>query len=177
MRPPGQAVSRLPLILQVSSFLHNGMCEYGIIHSPMELGNTVRAVRAAGKAGSLARALVRIVAADGDGVAYDEWGSLTDTAYSDDTLAAHDGYAPFGAVVSLSGVWPDCNFWRFSSEYMDDDIGILIYNFRGLNSVAGTWLTRDITREDASFRTFRRFCAKYGIIRPWTRNSTSIRRS
>ena len=38
MRPPGRAVVRLPLILQVSSFLHNGMCKYGIIHSVYGVG-------------------------------------------------------------------------------------------------------------------------------------------
>ena len=189
----------------------------------MELGNTVRAVRAAGEAGSPARALVRLGAAVfadarvvggcdisaitmsfdrmGRRVAKDNWcfvydgylqvadsaGSAYvwdptesaatrplawtrggDAAYYthdgnknvsevvayDGTLVAHYGYAPFGAVVLLSGVCPDCNFWRFSSEYMDDDIGILLYNFRDLNSVAGTWLTRDPTSEDVSINLY-----------------------
>ena len=35
------------------------------------------------------------------------------------------------------------NPWRFSSEYVDDDIGLVSYNFRQYDPTGGRWLSRD----------------------------------
>ena len=32
---------------------------------------------------------------------------------------------------------------RFSSEYMDDELGLIYYNYRHLNPRDGRWISRD----------------------------------
>ena len=65
-------------------------------------------------------------------------------------IAAHYDYAPFGAVTrainasTISGR----NFhlenpFRFSSEYHDDTLGLVYYNYRHYNPIDGRWCGRD----------------------------------
>ena len=65
-------------------------------------------------------------------------------------IAAHYDYAPFGAVtraVNASAI-SDRNFhlenpFRFSSEYHDDTLGLVYYNYRHYNPIDGRWSSRD----------------------------------
>ena len=65
---------------------------------------------------------------------------LTDPTQS---LSAHYTYAPFGALLSSSGSSATINPFRFSSEYADDDLGLVYYNYRHYEPVMGRWLSRD----------------------------------
>ena len=65
-------------------------------------------------------------------------------------IAAHYEYAPFGAVIATSKNTPvtaydfrEYNPFRFSSEYADDMLGTVYYNYRHYNPMAGRWLRRD----------------------------------
>lgn len=65
-------------------------------------------------------------------------------------IAAHYEYAPFGAVTATSRSTPvtaydfcEYNPFRFSSEYSDDGIGLIYYNYRHYNSTTGRWVNRD----------------------------------
>ena len=66
-------------------------------------------------------------------------------------IAAHYDYAPFGAVtraVNTSTISAR-NFhlenpFRFSSEYHDDTLGLVYYNYRHYNPTDGRWFSRDL---------------------------------
>ncbi len=55
-------------------------------------------------------------------------------------VVAHYDYAPFGAVTSASGPLSSTNPFRFSSEYHDDTIGLVYYNYRNYNPCEGVFL-------------------------------------
>ena len=66
-------------------------------------------------------------------------------------IAAHYEYAPFGAVTAATRNTNitafDVRFlnpFRFSSEYADDALGLVYYNYRHYEPVTGRWLSRDI---------------------------------
>ena len=69
-------------------------------------------------------------------------------------IAAHYDYAPFGAVtrsVSASTITDNTfttdNPFRFSSEYHDDTLGLVYYNYRHYNPIDGRWNERDSLEE------------------------------
>ncbi len=57
-------------------------------------------------------------------------------------IAEHYEYEPFGGLNTSRGVQP--NPFRFSSEYSDDALGTVYYNFRHYEPLHGRWLTRDV---------------------------------
>jgi RHS repeat-associated protein len=70
-------------------------------------------------------------------------------------IAAHYDYAPFGAVtraISASAVADNTfttdNPFRFSSEYHDDTLGLVYYNYRHYNPIDGRWCGRDPVGEN-----------------------------
>ena len=65
-------------------------------------------------------------------------------------IAAHYDYAPFGAVTRTSSATRVTNRdilsenpFRFSSEYHDDPLSLVYYNYRHYNPLSGRWLGRD----------------------------------
>ena len=76
-------------------------------------------------------------------------------------IAAHYDYAPFGAVtraISASAVVDNTfitdNPFRFSSEYHDDTLGLVYYNYRHYNTTDGRWCGRDIKGEEVTKNLF-----------------------
>ena len=75
---------------------------------------------------------------------------------------AHYEYAPFGALAtstrsSTSTVYDirSYNPFRFSSEYADDALGLVYYNYRHYEPVTGRWSQRDLVEtEDMSLMLF-----------------------
>ena len=57
----------------------------------------------------------------------------------DSTLFAHYEYAPFGTLTVSRGTSAADNRWRFSSEYAEDDMATVYYNYRHYEQVAGRW--------------------------------------
>ena len=69
-------------------------------------------------------------------------------------IAAHYEYAPFGAVTATSRSTPvtaydfrEYNPFRSSSEYLDDVLGLVYYNYRHYNPEDGRWSSRDLIEE------------------------------
>ncbi len=62
-------------------------------------------------------------------------------------VVAHYNYAPFGAVTSATGSLASINPFRFSSEYHDDTLGLVYYNYRHYNPNDGRWIGRDILKK------------------------------
>ena len=77
--------------------------------------------------------------------------NVSDVVYrlTSNGVAAHYDYAPFGAVTrSVSNAVPTAdittlNPFRFSSEYHDDTLGLVYYNYRHYNPIDGRWCGRD----------------------------------
>lgn len=66
-------------------------------------------------------------------------------------------YAPFGAVVQAVGACVAMNPFRFSSEYADDELGLVYYNYRHYNPLDGRWVNRDPIEEQGGGGYFWRY--------------------
>jgi len=69
--------------------------------------------------------------------------NVSDLTDSTQSLAAHYAYTPFGTLLSCSGSSSPANPFRFSSEYADDTLGLVYYNYRHYNPVIGRWMSRE----------------------------------
>jgi len=58
-------------------------------------------------------------------------------------MAGHYGYSPFGQITQVSGALSDQFDFRFSSEFFDQESGLVYYNFRYYSPELGRWLSRD----------------------------------
>jgi len=63
------------------------------------------------------------------------------------SVVAHYEYAPFGKLIKSSGYYAEANYFRFSSEYYDEETGLVYYNFRYYNPSLGRWTKRDDIEE------------------------------
>ena len=63
-------------------------------------------------------------------------------------VVAQYEYIPFGTTITQTGDMAAVNPFRFSSEYHDDEIGLVYYNYRYYNPTLGRWLSRDPIGED-----------------------------
>ena len=52
-------------------------------------------------------------------------------------------YGPYGSTVKMEGNAAEVNPFRFSSEYFDEETGLVQYNFRYYNPKEGRWTSRD----------------------------------
>ena len=64
------------------------------------------------------------------------------------TRRARYEYAPFGALITAQGDMAQDNRFRFSCEFMDDELGLVYYNYRHLNPLDGRWISRDPIAEN-----------------------------
>ena len=63
--------------------------------------------------------------------------NVSEVIASNNDVAAHYEYAPFGALTVSCGVSAAANHWRLSSEYAEDDTATIYYNFRHYISTIG----------------------------------------
>ena len=56
-------------------------------------------------------------------------------------------YGPYGNVLRMEGNAAEINPFRFSSEYADDELGLVYYNYRYYNPQDGRWIERDMIKE------------------------------
>ena len=77
-------------------------------------------------------------------VVYDGNGNVTALVdATTGTLSAEYDYGPFGEPIRATGSAAAANPFRFSSEYQDQETGLLYYGYRYLNTSTGKWLSRD----------------------------------
>lgn len=60
-------------------------------------------------------------------------------------------YASFGTPLTIQGDMAEANKIRFSSEYMDEESGLIYYNYRHLNPWDGRWINRDPEKKIMGF--------------------------
>jgi RHS repeat-associated protein len=68
-------------------------------------------------------------------------------------VATYD-YTPFGSVRTSSGTYANTNPFRFSSEYHDNETGLVYYNFRYYNPDIGRWTKRDPIGEKGGYNLY-----------------------
>ena len=73
-------------------------------------------------------------------------------------------YRPYGGLVTSEGNMAQENKFRFSSEYMDDELGLIYYNYRHLNPRDGRWISRDPIMEQGGWNLFA-FVGNNGVNR------------
>lgn len=64
-------------------------------------------------------------------------------------------YGAYGNVVKMEGNAAQDNPFRFSSEYADDELGLVYYNYRYYNTIKGKWLNREPIGKDGNFNLYR----------------------
>ncbi|WP_425601728.1 RHS repeat-associated core domain-containing protein [Akkermansia muciniphila] len=57
-------------------------------------------------------------------------------------------YGPYGNILRMEGNAAEDNPFRFSSEYADDELGLVYYNYRYYNPQNGRWISRDPAKEE-----------------------------
>ena len=72
-------------------------------------------------------------------------------------------YRSYGGLVTSEGNMAQENKFRFSCEYMDDELGLIYYNYRHLNPHDGRWISRDPIAEEGGWNLFA-FVGNNGII-------------
>ena len=77
--------------------------------------------------------------------------SLIDAA---GTKVAEYVYDPFGRLLSSTGSLAEINPFRFSSEYHDDETGLVYYNYRYYSPEFGRWISRDPIEEEGGVNLY-----------------------
>lgn len=67
--------------------------------------------------------------------------------------ASYD-YAPYGMLISAIGELAVENKFRFSSEYADDELALVYYNYRYYNPADGRWISRDPVAEQGGWNLY-----------------------
>lgn len=68
---------------------------------------------------------------------------------SSGTRQAKFEYTPYGETLAIEGAWAPTMPFRYSSEYCDEDLGLIYYNYRHYNPQDGRWISRDPIGESA----------------------------
>ena len=93
----------------------------------------------------------------GDSVLYyahDGNKNVSEVVSDENEISAHYEYAPFGAVTLAMGEYAFSNSWRFSSEYADDSLVLVYYNYRHYEPMNGRWLNRDFVEEEGGLNLY-----------------------
>jgi RHS repeat-associated protein len=80
--------------------------------------------------------------------------NVSDMIDTSGTVRAHYEYSPFGKIIAQSGDKADENPIRFSSEYFDEELGLVYYNFRYYSPELGRWLSRDPIEEQGGYNIY-----------------------
>lgn len=63
-------------------------------------------------------------------------------------------YQPFGDLLSSEGDMAQEKKFRFSCEYIDDELGLAYYNYRYYNPMYGRWIGRDPLEEEETYNLY-----------------------
>lgn len=82
-------------------------------------------------------------------VAHDLLKNVSALFDSSGTQQAKFEYTPYGEILTVEGAWASTMPFRYSSEYCDEDLGLIYYNYRHYNPQDGRWISRDPIGESA----------------------------
>ena len=69
-------------------------------------------------------------------------------------IVAKYEYSPFGKITLQNGAYASANPFRFSSEYHDDETGLVYYNFRYYSPELGRWTNGDPIEEEGGWNLY-----------------------
>ena len=61
---------------------------------------------------------------------------------------------PYGNPINTTGDAAGINPYRYSSEYLDEDLGLIYYNYRHYNPTDGRWINRDPIAEQGGINLY-----------------------
>ncbi len=76
--------------------------------------------------------------------------NVSDVMTNSGSILSHYNYSLFGAIPSFSTNGKIENSWQFASEYYDDDVNFMYFNYRYLSPSIGRWLSYDPIGESYS---------------------------
>ena len=80
--------------------------------------------------------------------------NITELTDATGAVVAHYEYSPFGKVLVANGSYASINPFRFSSEYHDDESGLVYYNYRYYSPELGRWMSRDPIGEQGGYNLY-----------------------
>ena len=80
--------------------------------------------------------------------------NVTELTDANGDVAAHYEYSPFGTVTNSTGSFAAANPFRFSSEYFDEETGLVYYNYRYYDPQLGRWISRDPIEEQGGYNLY-----------------------
>ena len=79
---------------------------------------------------------------------------VTELSDESGNVVAHYEYSPFGSLTKVTGDHAGSNPFRFSSEYYDEETGLVYYNYRYYNPELGRWISRDPIEEQGGYNLY-----------------------
>ena len=89
--------------------------------------------------------------------------NVTELSDENGEVIAHYEYSPFGSLTKVTGNYAGNNPFRFSSEYFDEETGLVYYNYRYYNPELGRWISRDPIEEQGGYNLYS-FINNNGIV-------------
>lgn len=86
--------------------------------------------------------------------AHDLLKSVSGLFDSSGTRQAKFEYTPYGETLSVEGAWAPTMPFRYSSEYCDEYLGLIYYNYRHYNPQNGRWISRDPIEENGGWNLY-----------------------
>ena len=80
--------------------------------------------------------------------------NVTELSDENGEVIAHYEYSPFGSLTKTTGAYATSNPFRFSSEYFDEETGLVYYNYRYYNPELGRWISRDPIEEQGGYNLY-----------------------
>ena len=80
--------------------------------------------------------------------------NVTELSDESGNVVAHYEYSPFGSLTKVTGDYAGSNPFRFSSEFHDDETGLVYYNYRYYSPELGRWTKRDPIEEQGGFNLY-----------------------
>jgi len=80
--------------------------------------------------------------------------NVTELSEESGNVVAHYEYSPFGSLTKVTGDYAGNNPFRFSSEYFDEETGLVYYNYRYYNPELGRWISRDPIEEQGGYNLY-----------------------
>ena len=80
--------------------------------------------------------------------------NVTELSDENGGIVAHYEYSPFGSLTKVSGDYADRNPFQCSSEYFDEETGLVYYNYRYYNPELGRGIFRDPIEEQGEFNLY-----------------------
>jgi RHS repeat-associated protein len=107
------------------------------------------------QAGGVGGLLMAVISNTNCFAAYDGNGNITALINAaDSSTAARYEYSPYGELIRATGLLARQNPFRFSTEFWDDESGLIFYGYRFYSPTLGRWISRDPSDENDNLNIY-----------------------